>query len=134
MLRLDAGRYPDDPALSALVGELSIRSQEFRRFWSDNKVHRRTTGTKDYHHPLIGDLTITYQALTPADDPDQTLFVYGTESGSASASALGLLAGWGTEAADARGVTARTPGARARPDDRREGSRRPGNLPGDAPG
>ncbi|MDX3214122.1 helix-turn-helix transcriptional regulator [Streptomyces sp. ME02-6991-2B] len=134
MLRLDAGRYPDDPALSALVGELSIRSQEFRRFWSDNKVHRRTTGTKDYHHPLIGDLTITYQALTPADDPDQTLFVYGTESGSASASALGLLAGWGTEAADARGVTARTPGARARTDDRREGSRRPGNLPGDAPG
>jgi len=101
MLRLDAGRHPDDPALGALVGDLSIRSGEFRRFWSDNKVHRRTTGTKSYHHPLVGDLTITYQALTPGDDPDQTLFVYGTEPGSPSESALRLLAQWGSAAVDA---------------------------------
>ncbi|MFJ4467326.1 helix-turn-helix transcriptional regulator [Streptomyces sp. NPDC089424] len=134
MLRLDAGRHPDDPALSALVGELSIHSGEFRRYWSDNKVHRRTTGTKDYHHPLVGDLTITYQALTPADDPDQTLFIYSTEPDSPSETALHLLAGWGTEAADARDVTARTPGARPKTDDRREGSVRPGNRSGDAPG
>lgn len=77
MLHLNAGRHPDDPALSALVGELSIRSEEFRRFWSDNNVHQRTTGTKDYHHPLVGDLTVTYQALAPGDDPDQILFIYG---------------------------------------------------------
>ncbi|GGJ33534.1 helix-turn-helix transcriptional regulator [Streptomyces brasiliensis] len=109
MLRLDAGRHPDDPALSALVGELSIHSQEFRHFWSDNKVHRRTTGTKDYHHPLVGDLTVTYQALTPADDPDQILFIYGTEPGSPSETSLRLLAGWGMEPADAKGITARTP-------------------------
>jgi hypothetical protein len=36
-------------------------SEEFRRYWSANKVHQRTTGTKDYHHPLVGDLTVTYQ-------------------------------------------------------------------------
>lgn len=30
MFRLDAGRYPGDEKLSALVGELSIRSVEFR--------------------------------------------------------------------------------------------------------
>ncbi|MET7880247.1 helix-turn-helix transcriptional regulator [Micromonospora profundi] len=101
MLRLDAGRHPDDPALGALVGDLSIRSAEFRRFWSDNKVHRRTTGTKGYHHPLVGDLTVTYQAFTPGDDPDQTLFVYGTEPGSPSETALRLLAQWGSAAADA---------------------------------
>ncbi|MCZ1006556.1 helix-turn-helix transcriptional regulator [Streptomyces lydicus] len=94
MLRLDAGRHPDDPALSALVGDLSIRSQAFRRYWSDNKVHQRTTGTKGYHHPLVGDLTITYQALTPGDDPDQTLFIYRTEHGSSSETALRLLASW----------------------------------------
>ncbi|MFI1094879.1 transcriptional regulator [Streptomyces sp. NPDC020917] len=99
MLRLDAGRHPDDPALSALVGELSIRSEEFRRFWSDNKVRRRTTGTKDYHHPLVGDLTVTYQALTPGDDPDQILFVYGTEPGSPSEISLRLLAQWSSTAA-----------------------------------
>ncbi|MFJ2212167.1 helix-turn-helix transcriptional regulator [Streptomyces sp. NPDC101062] len=94
MLRLDAGRHPDDPALSALVGDLSIRSQEFRRYWSDNKVHRRTTGTKGYHHPLVGDLTITYQALTPGDDPDQTLFIYRAEQDSPSETSLRLLASW----------------------------------------
>ena len=94
MLRLDAGRYPDDPELGTLVGELSIHSAEFRRLWTRNRVHRRTTGTKRYHHPLVGDLTITYQALTPGDDPDQTIFVYDTVPGSASANALRLLADW----------------------------------------
>ncbi|GAA2214500.1 helix-turn-helix transcriptional regulator [Nonomuraea monospora] len=94
MLRRDAGRHPDDPALSALVGDLAIRSAEFRRHWSDNKVHQRTTGSKDYHHPLVGDLTITYQALTPADDPDQILFVYDVEPGSPSETSLHLLAQW----------------------------------------
>lgn len=100
MLRLDAGRHPDDPALGALVGELSVRSEEFRRFWSANRVHRRTTGTKEYHHPLVGDLTITYQALTPGDDPDQILFVYDTEPGSPSETSLRLLAGWRGSTAD----------------------------------
>lgn len=107
MLRLDAGRHPDDPGLSALVGDLSIASAEFRRFWSDNKVHRRTTGTKDYHHPLVGNLTVTYQALTPADDPDQILFIYGTEPGSASETAMHLLARWDSQA-DTGSVTAQT--------------------------
>lgn len=92
MLRVDAGQYPDDPELGRLVGELSIRSPEFARFWARHRVHRRSTGTKSYHHPLVGDLTVTYQALTPGDDPDQTLIIYDTEPGSASASALQLLA------------------------------------------
>jgi transcriptional regulator with XRE-family HTH domain len=98
MLRLDAGRHPDDPLLEALVGELSIRSEEFRRWWSAHRVHQRTTGTKSYHHPLVGDLTVDYQALTPNDDEDQTVFVYSTPAGSASRAALELLAQWQTRA------------------------------------
>jgi transcriptional regulator with XRE-family HTH domain len=94
MLRLDAGRYPHDDKLSALVGELSIQSPEFRTWWSDHDVQRRTTGTKAYHHPLVGDLTVRYQALNPSGDPDQILFVYTTEPQSASETALRLLAGW----------------------------------------
>ncbi|WP_459547569.1 helix-turn-helix transcriptional regulator [Nocardia sp. X0981] len=92
MLRMDAGRYPEDPELGRLVGDLSIRSSEFRRLWARNRVHERGVGTKRYHHPLVGDVTITYQALSPGDDPDQTLFVYDTEPGSSSAHALQLLA------------------------------------------
>lgn len=94
MLRLDAGRYPDDEKLSALVGELSIRSVEFRSWWSNHNVERRTTGTKSYHHPLVGDLTVRYQALNPSGDPDQILIVYTTEPGSADETSLRLLANW----------------------------------------
>ncbi|NKY51944.1 helix-turn-helix transcriptional regulator [Nocardia vermiculata] len=93
MLRMDAGRHPEDPLLGRLVGALSIQSPEFRRLWARNHVHERSTGTKRYHHPLVGDLTVTYQALIPGDDPEQTLMVYGTKPGSPSAHALELLAG-----------------------------------------
>lgn len=96
MLRRDTGKHPDDPALGALVGELSIHSPEFRKLWARNRVQQRTTGTKSYHHPLVGDLTITYQALTPAGDDEQILFIYDTEPGSDSADALNLLATWET--------------------------------------
>jgi transcriptional regulator with XRE-family HTH domain len=91
MLRVDAGRYPDDAALGQLVGDLSIRCPEFPRLWARNRVHRRSTGSKRYHHPLVGDLTVSYQALTPGADPDQTVIIYDTEPDSASANALTLL-------------------------------------------
>ncbi|MCX2731879.1 hypothetical protein OOZ19_16685 [Saccharopolyspora sp. NFXS83] len=94
MPRLDAGRHPDDPKLSALNGESSIHSGEFRRWWPDHRVHRRTTGTKGYRHPLVGELAVTYQALQPAGDPEQTLFVCTTEPDSPSQTSLRLLAQW----------------------------------------
>src|SRR5699024_6663742 len=83
MLRMDAGKHPDDPELGQLVGDLSIRSPEFGRLWARHRVHQRSTGTKRYRHPLVGDLTVSYQALTPGDDPDQILVIYDTEPGSA---------------------------------------------------
>lgn len=92
MLRRDAGRHPNDPALAQLVGDLSIQSPEFRRLWARNRVHQRSIGSKRYRHPLVGGLTITYQALTPGDDSDQTIMVYDTEPGSSSDHALQLLA------------------------------------------
>lgn len=94
MLRHDAGRYPDDPKLSALIGELSIHSEEFRTWWSRHDVQRRTIGTKSYHHPVVGDLTVTYQALHPSGDDDQIVIVYTAEPDSSSDTALRLLANW----------------------------------------
>lgn len=94
MLRHEAGRHPDDPKLSTLVGELSIHSDEFRTWWSRHDVQRRTTGTKSYHHPVVGDVTVTYQALHPSGDEDQVVIVYTAEPGSSSDTALRLLANW----------------------------------------
>ncbi|GIE83496.1 transcriptional regulator [Actinoplanes philippinensis] len=94
VLRVEAGRHPGDPRLAALVEELSMRSEEFRRWWSDHQVLVRTSGTKLYRHPVVGELTVDFQALQLPEDPDQTLFVYTARSGSPSHQALRLLASW----------------------------------------
>jgi transcriptional regulator with XRE-family HTH domain len=101
-LRLDAGRHPDDPLLNRLVGELTIKSPEFRKWWDNHRVHQRTHGTKRMRHAAIGPITIHYESMTLPGDPDQTLFVYTTEPGSASADNLRLLASWFAESHGAR--------------------------------
>ncbi|MDX2701250.1 helix-turn-helix transcriptional regulator [Streptomyces sp. PA03-6a] len=94
MLRMDAGRHPDDRQLRELVGEVAARSADFRVYWAERRVHERTEGTKEYHHPVVGDLTVTYQALSLPGDSEQTLFIYSTEPGSSSESALRFLTTW----------------------------------------
>jgi transcriptional regulator with XRE-family HTH domain len=96
-LRLYAGRYPDDPQLNELVGELTIKSSEFRTWWNGHQVHERTHGTKHMIHPAVGPITIRYEALTLPGDEDQTLFIYTTDPGSSSHDNLRLLALWATQ-------------------------------------
>ena len=93
-LRLDAGRHPDDPATRHLVGELAMQSDDFRRWWADHRVVERSHGTKRMRHPVVGDLEIRYEAMNLPGDPDQTLFVYTTRSGSPSYDAMRLLSSW----------------------------------------
>ena len=93
-LRLDAGRHPDDPALTELAGELTIKSPEFRTAWSDHRVHERTHGTKRLTHPAVGPLTLQFEALALPGDADQVMFVYTAAPGSSSADNLRLLASW----------------------------------------
>ncbi|GAA5141083.1 helix-turn-helix transcriptional regulator [Nocardioides marinquilinus] len=93
-LRMQAGRWPDDPDLASLIGELSMKSPEFAGWWADHEVLRQSHGTKRYHHPVVGDLTVAYEALAVPDAADQVLFVYTVEPGSPSEEALRLLASW----------------------------------------
>lgn len=97
-LRMDAGCHPDDPRLSALVGELSVKSEEFRRLWATHDVKEKGYGVKRLHHPLVGDLTLFFESFRPPDDSEQSLITYHAEPGSPSAQALRLLASWGTDA------------------------------------
>ncbi|MFE3633942.1 helix-turn-helix domain-containing protein [Streptomyces cellostaticus] len=101
-LRMDAGCYPDDPRLSALVGELSVKSAEFRRLWATHDVKERSHGVKRLRHPLVGELSLNYETFRLADDADQALITYHAEPDSPSAQSLRLLASWGADAA--RGV------------------------------
>jgi transcriptional regulator with XRE-family HTH domain len=93
-LRLDAGRHPDDPLLNELVGELTIKSPEFRAAWGDHRVHERTFGRKRMMHPEVGPIDLHFEALALPGDPDQTMFVYSTDPGSRSSDNLRLLALW----------------------------------------
>jgi transcriptional regulator with XRE-family HTH domain len=93
-LRLEAGRHPDDPLLTELVGELTIKSTDFRRWWADHNVREKTHGTKRYHHPVVGDMTLAYEVVHFPGDADQSMCVYTVEPGSPSEEALRLLASW----------------------------------------
>ena len=93
-LRLDAGRHPDDEELSSLVGELSVKSEHFRRLWADHQVKEKTHGVKLVSHPVVGELTLPYETLTLPGDPDQLLVVYTPEPGSPTAERLSVLASW----------------------------------------
>jgi transcriptional regulator with XRE-family HTH domain len=94
VLRSAAGRDPYDRDLSDLVGELSTQSAEFRTLWAAHNVRFHDTGTKDLHHPLVGDLSLTYNRMDLAADPGQMLTIWTAEPGSKSAEALSLLGSW----------------------------------------
>lgn len=93
-LRSQAGRNPYDRQLQDLVGELSTRSDEFRVRWAAHNVRFHQTGTKRLHHPVVGELTISYETMTLDADDGLRLAIYTAEAGSASQQALDLLASW----------------------------------------
>ena len=93
-LRLYAGRNPHDPALAELVDELSVQDRDFRRWWAEHDVDQHTYGASHCHHGLVGDINLGFEAFTPADDPEQTLWVSTVQPGSASEERLKLLASW----------------------------------------
>ncbi|TDC84007.1 XRE family transcriptional regulator [Micromonospora sp. KC606] len=98
LLRLFASRCPDDPQLAALIGELGVKSEDFRRMWATYELRLKDPGPLRLNHPLVGELTLSYEVFSFRADPDQTLITYHAEPGSASASALRMLANWGTAA------------------------------------
>ena len=94
ILRSEAGRDPYDRGLSDLVGELSTQSELFRTLWAAHNVRYHDTGIKRIHHPVVGDLTLTFETMTLTVDPSLTMFAYTAEPGSKSEEALNLLASW----------------------------------------
>jgi transcriptional regulator with XRE-family HTH domain len=76
VLRLSAGRHPDDPRLAALVGELTLKSPHFHRWWNTRDVRQKAYGTKRLNHPLAGPLTIAYETLQLPGQPGLSLVTY----------------------------------------------------------
>ncbi|WP_235492622.1 MULTISPECIES: MmyB family transcriptional regulator [unclassified Leifsonia] len=98
ILRAEAGRSPYDRQLSDLVGELSTRSDLFRRLWGAHDVREHRTGVKSVHHPIVGDLDLTYQSMDVTADRGLQMLVFSAEPGSVSHDRLQLLANWASTA------------------------------------
>ncbi|KAB8194731.1 helix-turn-helix domain-containing protein [Nonomuraea phyllanthi] len=90
-LRAGAGTDQDDPRLIEVVGELSVKSEDFRRLWARHDIRQKTHETKRFRHPLVGELTLHYESLTVNSAPGQQLVVYQADPGSPSEDALSLL-------------------------------------------
>jgi transcriptional regulator with XRE-family HTH domain len=94
MLRLEAGRNPQDKALIELVGELSTRSELFRRLWASHDVKFHRSGQKRLRHPVVGQLDLDFESMELASEPGHQLNVYTAAAGTPTADALRLLASW----------------------------------------
>jgi transcriptional regulator with XRE-family HTH domain len=94
LLRLEAGRTPYDRELSDLVGELSTQSEEFRVHWAAHNVRLHNQGVKQFNHPVVGELELSYETLTLDADDGLRMALYTAEPGSASQQTLDLLASW----------------------------------------
>ena len=67
------------------------------------------TGVKQFHHPVVGELSLSYNRLDLPGDNGLTIFTYTAEPGSRSEEALKLLGSWAaaTDLAETARVTDR---------------------------
>jgi transcriptional regulator with XRE-family HTH domain len=94
MLRLEASHNPHDEELIALIGELSTKSELFRRRWASQDVRFHRNGRKRLRHPVVGQLDLDFEAMDLPAEPGLHLNVYTAPPGSPTADGLKLLASW----------------------------------------
>jgi transcriptional regulator with XRE-family HTH domain len=93
-LRALAGPDVEDPDLTELVGELSVKSPDFRRLWSrhDVKPMHGALPWMGIRHPQLGPIELYHQKLEIPDTGGQILGLLYAEPGSKSEQAVAMLA------------------------------------------
>ncbi|MFJ8721287.1 helix-turn-helix domain-containing protein [Streptomyces sp. NPDC093269] len=90
-VRALAGPESRDAHLAQLVGELSVRSEEFRRLWARHDVAPRASGSSVLHHPQVGPMELSYEKLAVTGTEGQVLVLFHADPGTESARSLALL-------------------------------------------
>jgi len=113
MMRLEAGRDPLNADLTALVGELSTRSPQFRADWAGHDVHEHRTGVKSFRHPEVGVIEVAFDVFEMPGEAGLQIVTYSAPPGTDSADRFALLASWAAtrEAADDAGADTARPDA-----------------------
>ena len=114
-LRSYAGQSPHDERLSSLIGELVTRSDTFRDRWARHDVRQHRPGVKRVHHPVVGDLKLTYEVMELPSNRDWFVFAFTAEPGSPSQARLEALKELCDLADGKPGEIAETREARAEP-------------------
>jgi transcriptional regulator with XRE-family HTH domain len=99
-LRALVGPDVSNPRLVELVGELSVRSDRFRRLWGRHDVAPKRGRVSRLTHPQVGDIDLQSNKLAIGGTDGLLLVVFHAEPGSRSAELLGIL-GSLTAASDA---------------------------------
>lgn len=90
-LRAATGEFADDPRLTEVIGELTVRSPAFAALWARHEVRPKAGELKRIRHPEVGLLELHSQAFGIPDAPGQQLHVYSAEPGTPAADGLKLL-------------------------------------------
>jgi transcriptional regulator with XRE-family HTH domain len=90
-LRAVHGRPGPDPEADELVAALLAESEEFAALWAEHEVGSRTATDKRFVHPLIGEVAVDCQILTP-ENVSERLVVFSAVPGSVDEARLRMLA------------------------------------------
>lgn len=90
-LRARAGADPEDGRLHALIGELSLKSERFRRLWARHDARTARPGVFSIRHPRAGDLELMVEKFAVTGTDGLEVLLLHAEPGSRSARALEVL-------------------------------------------
>ncbi len=92
MLRTQIAADPGHPRGVELVGELAVRSDEFASLWARHDVEEAVRGRMRVQHPMVGELSLEWDAYPVPGTPGPVLITYTAEAGSPDDERLSLLA------------------------------------------
>ncbi|NUP83706.1 MAG: helix-turn-helix domain-containing protein, partial [Nonomuraea sp.] len=75
-LRSAAGRHRDDRRLAELIGELTMKSQDFAALWAGHAVGGHAYGERLLRHPEVGELVLDLETLTLSDGSGHRVLLY----------------------------------------------------------